>query len=107
MNAYNQQDYQTAIETLNEYLELVPTDYGIALYLGIAQMEIGKNSEAVVSFTMAQKDIKFAQQAQWYQALLYLKMNETSKAQEVLNEISTNNSHYQQQKAIQLLDKLN
>ena len=53
MNAYNQQDYQTASEKLNEYLGLMPTDYGIALYLGIAQMEIGKNNEAEASFTTA------------------------------------------------------
>jgi|GEM_PF-1653660 len=107
MNAYNQQDYQTASEKLNEYLVLMPTDYGISLYLGIAQMETGKNSEAEASFTIAQKDIKFAQQAQWYQAMLYLKINDTTKALNVLNEISSNNSHYKKQKAIQLLDKLN
>ncbi|CAN0497924.1 unnamed protein product [Scytosiphon promiscuus] len=106
MEAYNKGNYAMTIEILNSYLEKSPQDFGIALYLGIAQMEEGNNEMAVESFKTAKKSQKFKQQAQWYEALLYMKSNQTQKLKSSLIEISEDNQHYKNKKAKELLEKV-
>ena len=104
--AYNRQAYQAAADNLNEYLQLNPGDNRVALYLAIAQLELDLPAEAEKNFTRAQQDQSFRQQAQWYQALSYLKFDQTEKATVLLSEIAEENSHYRNEMATQLLQEL-
>ena len=107
MEAYNNEEFTTASEKLNDYLLNNNENKGVALYLGIAQMQIGKYSEAAISFGLAQQDVKFKQQAQWYEALLYVKSNQTEKARSLLEIIGKNTDHYQSENAQSILNELN
>lgn len=106
MEAYNHQQYALAEENLQEYLQQQPEQYGAALYLGIAQMEINKFDAAEASLQKASQDAQFAQQSQWYSALLYLKSQQLEKAKTTLQSISQNTQHYKSEEATDLLEVL-
>ncbi|UZR97806.1 tetratricopeptide repeat protein [Chondrinema litorale] len=107
MEAYNNEEFATASEKLNGYLVKNTENKGVALYLGIAQMQIGKYTEAASSFNMAQQDLKFKQQAQWYEALLYIKSEQLDKAKSLLQQISKDTQHYKSEEAVEILEELN
>ena len=106
MEAYNQGDFQNAASILNEYLELYPDNAGVALYLGISQMETGNFAAADQSFFKAQGDSSFSQQAEWYQMLGYLKANHVALAKAALEAIHQNPNHYRSQKAFEMLEHI-
>jgi len=106
MEAYNHQQYALAEENLQAYLREEPTHYGAALYLGIAQMELNQFDEAASNFDLALQDPKFAQQAQWYLSLLYLKSQQPEKAKTTLQAIAQNPQHYKSGTAAGLLGEL-
>ena len=106
MEAYNQQQYAQAAENLQAYLREAPSQYGAALYLGIAQMELNQFDEAESNFDLALQDPRFAQQAQWYRALLYLKSQQPEKAKAALQAIAQNPQHYKSGTAANLSEEL-
>lgn len=107
VDAYSRGDYRQCTDLLESYLEQRPNAHRVALYLGIAQMEIDQQQSAEASFQLAQEDPVFRQQAQWYQALSYLKFNKSEKARAILQAISENGAHYRHAEAAQLLKELN
>jgi len=106
MDAYNQGAYQECSDLLVSYLELNPEAYRVALYLAIAQLELNLQEEAELNFLKAQEDPVFKQQAEWYQALSYLKFSETKKAKVVLKSIANSKNHYRKNQADRLLKDL-
>ena len=106
LNAYNQGKYRECSDMLKSYLNLNPQDHKVALYLAIAQLEIDQKEEAEANFVRAQQDPVFKQQAQWYQALSYLKFSESEKAKALLEAISSTGGHYRKVEAQKLLEDL-
>ncbi len=106
LEAYNEGSYQKCANLLSQYLELNPTEYRVALYLAIAQLELNRREQAEENFLKAQRDGSFRQQAQWYQALSYLKYSETAKALELLDNIAVQAGHYRKEQAAQLVMEL-
>ena len=99
MEAYNQGAYQECSDLLASYLEVNPEAYKVFLYLAIAQLELNLQEQAEVNFLKAQEDPVFKQQAEWYQALSYLKFSETQKAIVVLESIVNSKNHYRKNEA--------
>ncbi|GJM28252.1 MAG: hypothetical protein DHS20C17_08870 [Cyclobacteriaceae bacterium] len=106
LEAYNSGAYKKCSELLGSYLKMYPDEHRVALYLAIAQLEINQKSLAASNFQRAQQDPVVRQQAQWYQALAYLKFSETTSAIEILKTISNTKGHYRQQEAKRLLKDL-
>ncbi len=106
MEAYSRGAYQVCSELLESYMQKRPDDHRVALYLGIAQLEINQQALAESNFQRAQQDSNFKQQAQWYQALSYLKFEDSEKARDMLNSIIASKNHYRRTQAQRLLDQL-
>lgn len=106
LEAYNDRSFQQCAELLSEYLKLNPAEHRVALYLAIAQLELGLQQAAEINFEKAQLDPAFRQQAQWYQALSYLKFSDIDKASQLLSLISAQDNHYRRQQASTLLKEL-
>lgn len=106
MEAYNQGAYQECSDLLASFLEVNPEAYKVFLYLAIAQLELNLKEQAEVNFLKAQEDPVFKQQAEWYQALSYLKFSETQKAIVILETIVNSKKHYRKNEAGRLLKDL-
>lgn len=106
MQAYNDKNYSTAINLLADYLEQNGTNRGAYFYLAISQLETGAFDDAEGNFRTAAEDPNFAQQSDWYRALLYMKQHRLELAKTTLKEIANNDSHYKRKDAGSLLDSL-
>lgn len=106
MDAYDNQNYQRAVSLLQPYLEANPNEMSAALYLGIAQMELSNYGEAESHLMEALNDPLYQQQADWYLALLYLRMDEVSKLSKTLQKIITMGDHYKEKEAREILGSL-
>jgi len=103
MQAYDASDYNRAVELLNQVDENVTATF----YTALSYVELKKYIEAEKAF---QKIIKqgnnlFVDQAEWYSALLKLKIGETEQARLAFIDISNSNSFYNI-KASRILVKL-
>ena len=105
MEAYSRKSYEECSSLLQSYLDQQP-DARVSLYLAIAQLELNQAQAAEANFIQARQDPIFRQQAQWYQALSYLKFSETEKAKDLLGEIVGQQGHYRNQEANKLLKQL-
>jgi len=106
MEAYNHEQYQLAAEYLKKYMFQAQTHHGVALYLGISQMELDKFEAAEENFRLAMKDAEFEQPAQWYLALLFIKSNQSEEAMVSLRAIVQDKEHYKYEAANTLAEKL-
>ena len=106
MEAYNNHQYEVAAQKLSSYLTQNSEKPGVALYIGISQMELNHMLDAIKYLDLAQQDPLFAQQAQWYLALLFVKNNQIDKARNQLSIISKNDDHYKRSEAKDLLRKI-
>jgi len=78
------------------------------LFQGIQSLRAGRPAAALVQLdSLANSPTpEFAQYAQWYQALAFLKQNKLSQARRMLNRIAADNTHMYQAQARQLLSEL-
>ncbi len=106
LEAYNAKKFDQCAQLLSEYLTLQPQEHRVALYLAIAQLELGQSDEAEANFQRARQDPDFEQQAVWYQALSYLKFGQQEQAVGLLNDISQREFHYRKDQALSLLAEL-
>lgn len=107
MEAYNAGDYAAAIGQLEAYRQAVPEDFRPFLYIAIAQAEQGDMEQADTNFKRAMEDSTYRQQAEWYQALTYLKVDQQTAAIQLFESIvSQNPVHYRQQEAKKILSLL-
>lgn len=104
---FNEQKYAEAIPLLDQSIASMDKDLGaIYLYKGISHMEIEQFDTAETTFnSLIESDLLDAQKGHWYKALLYLKNDELEKAQNTLQEITTNN-YYHKEKAAALFKAL-
>ncbi len=106
MKAYNEKDFEKAIELFSGLPQNLPQNELISLYTAIAMMETNQFESAksifqqLIDAESAQSDV-----AQWYLALTFLKSNDTENAKSLLHQIVTQNG-FQSKNASQLLKKL-
>ena len=75
------------------------------LFLGLSQLELGKNAEALDAFAKVSRASSSGQDADWYTALTQIKMEDLDNAKEMLAKIS-NSSSSKQKEAAEILEAL-
>jgi tetratricopeptide (TPR) repeat protein len=95
MNAYNQHQYQSAIESLTTYLRTKQHDLDleVQLYLGVSFLAKGESAAAlqqlIVFESIIQVDyLKYLQTpGRWYLGLAYLRLGQKAKAIAILRQL--------------------
>ena len=75
----------------------------VSLYLGMCHMLQGKDQQALEAFERVAPESIYIQDAYWYTALLYLKMDNKENAKTALQRIVDFPAHYKQSIAKELL----
>jgi tetratricopeptide (TPR) repeat protein len=102
--AYDQQDYVLAIQLFEK---LSVQDEAVLLYLGNSYLASGQPEKALLLFERVLNNYDvFDEQAEWYVAVTYLKLEEREKAREALQKVVARESSYKA-KALLILEKLN
>ena len=110
--AYNEQNYEEAIEHLNEYLETATNEQNVnevRFYLAVSQLATGDIANAKPSLAKLSKNSSsksYRDAADWYHALTFLKAKESKKARKELRKIARKTDHKYQEKARSILPKL-
>ncbi|MFC2151787.1 hypothetical protein ACFLSE_04595 [Bacteroidota bacterium] len=86
---YNRRDFHTASDYLTMVIKLDNTNYMSQFYLSICEIEKGnyRLAEKYLNELILNGDHIFVEQSYWYLALIYLKQNKISKAENVLNKM--------------------
>jgi len=107
MEFYNKGDYKKASSSFQAYLSDHPDDHDARFYAGVSQLAAGSPELAIIDFEkVIQANTIFREQAEWFLALGYLKINNTTAAKNFLREISQKQGHDYQEKATELLRQL-
>ena len=101
MKHYQRGNYKEASELFEKHVERKKENADLIFYKGIAQLKSGKEKQAKenLNYILDIKGVDFQQEAQWYMALTYLKMNDVDSAREILNKISETPGHPYRNKA--------
>jgi len=96
MECYQARDYSKALMLFEEVLETKQSDMALNLYSGISYMETEKYQNASQSFNkiIDNNDNLFVEQAKWYLAMCYIKIQDNNKAEKLLEELIEQNSYY-------------
>jgi hypothetical protein len=112
INSYNKEQYQDALNYLNEYYSKASENYktsDLKLYLALSNLFSNKSNEAVTFLTeiiSKENSGNYKEVAQWYLALAYLKLMKISESTDLLKKISETPTHAYQAKAKTLLPEL-
>ncbi|MEL6561725.1 MAG: hypothetical protein AAFQ94_26285 [Bacteroidota bacterium] len=104
---FESKKYKEAIPLFDEILSSQTGNVAtILIYKGISQMESDQLVEAISTFDqLIESNLLDASKGYWYKSLIYLKMGERQKAEEILEKIKSE-SLYNAVKASELLEKL-
>ena len=104
---YENGDYKAAYQQFEQALVVNEADLASRFYLGICALELNRFAvaEEVFSTVAADKNGTYAEQAEWYLALSYLKDGKRKKARRSLDKIIVAESSYSE-KAKALLGEL-
>ncbi|HBY54393.1 MAG TPA: hypothetical protein DEH15_18370, partial [Marinilabiliales bacterium] len=91
------QEYEAAIDLLNEVTSRNQNNSVAHFYTGVSLQETGKYQNAISEYhkVIINKDNLFIEQAQWYIGLCYLQTNENKKAYKQFKKIAENQGFYQ------------
>ncbi|MBK7409430.1 MAG: tetratricopeptide repeat protein [Saprospirales bacterium] len=107
LQAYAAQDYSRSISQLEEFLQANPNHLVSRFYLALAQMEEGREAEAIKNFSTVQMARQeYWEESSWYLALLYVKSNQPEQARELLNTLISPGSGRYYEQAKDLTSKL-
>lgn len=100
--------YNKVLEILTPKVATVTKNKAtVLLYKGISEMELEQFEKAHATFDqLIHSDLMDAPMGLWYKALLYLKVEDTEKAKEVLLQINASSSNYKYTEAKALLKEL-
>ncbi|NBP69962.1 MAG: hypothetical protein EBR30_19370 [Cytophagia bacterium] len=102
--AYDQKQFEEAEQLFNR---IDNKDVNILFYLGNCYIATKQPDKALPLFKNVLNDYNvFDEQAEWYIAVSYLKLEDREKAKETLNKIAASESSYKA-KALLILEKLN
>lgn len=106
--AYDQQKFEEAVPLLKSVLEDSLFAFRVTAHLafGIAQIEIGALEPALSSLDNVPNTSALGQEAQWYRALVLLRLGQIEDARKALEKITTDPAHYRKDKAEELLQQL-
>lgn len=104
MKSYADGDYQKVVSILSDNTSFPLTEQ-FRLYLGNSYLNLGNEQEALKQFQQISDDSKYSENANWYQALTYLKLKNAEKSSALLKEIVDFDGVYKE-KAQELLTKL-
>ncbi|SEK92276.1 hypothetical protein SAMN04487910_1482 [Aquimarina amphilecti] len=104
MKNYAQGNHDKVITELEENASLVSSEQ-LELYLGNSYLQVGKEKKALLQFEKINDNSQYYEDANWYQALTYLKLGETNTSLEILERIIRFDGIYKE-KAIQLKEDL-
>ena len=100
LQAYQQENYDQALVLFQQVLEK-RDDISAQMYSGISYMEIEKYRKANKSFqdVIKAKDNLFIDQAKWYSAMCYVKLDEIKNAKFLLMDLSQSSAFYKKKSA--------
>ena len=101
-------EYNKALEILTPKVATVTKNKAtVLLYKGISEMELAQYEKAHTTFDqLIESDLIDAPMGLWYKALLYLKVEDSEKAKELLLQINASSSNYKYTEAKALLEEL-
>lgn len=105
--AYDDGDFEVAKDYFTDYLAGKPDDVPARFFRGICFIEIGQLQAAMadLSSVLNSGDSFYKRPANWYLALVYLKLQNEDHARQLLQELAETSGDYQQQ-ATALLKEL-
>lgn len=106
--SYHQGDFQKASQLFQELLENDPYNMALKYYNGIANMETENYSLSISEFQdiIADNNNLYIEYAQWYLGLAYLVRGDEEEAKAEFGNIAGNESHYYNEEAKSILEKL-
>lgn len=107
MKHYESEKYDKALHEFNEYLATHPEEYEVLFYRGITYLKLEKPGKAIDDLTrVIDANLTLVDQAKWYLALAYVKINNIDAAVPLLDDLASGESaRSEQSKAV--LDQLN
>lgn len=107
LQKYNKQDYQSALNLLQEVISKDQNNMASHFYSGISLQELGKYKNAIEEYEIVviDKDNLFIEQAEWYIGLCYVQTREDKKALKQFKKIANGNGFYKE-KAVAILRKM-
>ncbi|WP_109299767.1 tol-pal system YbgF family protein [Aquimarina sp. AU474] len=106
---FNQEKYVEALRALESLKQKNPvkTDSQLLMYIGVAQLELGKHEEAINTFRkLLSSNTLDAAKAHWYLALSYLKIDNIKIAEQELEIMVNDTMNFKDEEAKDLIDKL-
>lgn len=96
MAAYEAESYTEAKDKLDRFLKESPEHEAANLYCGICALLNGEGEAALPHFDKASgsKDRRISEAAQWYRALVYVKLDRIAEAKELLQTISQGGGYF-------------
>ncbi len=96
LQEYELANYEKAKTLFLIVIESEPENIAAKLFIGISYMELDCVDEAIKSFNtiIESKDTYYSQQAEWYKALCYLKLNDEHETIEQLDGIIERKGYY-------------
>lgn len=86
---YSEENYEKVIPELNEFCSKNPNNQLFKVYLGNALLQTGQFEKAVIVFQSVKNDNINYENALWYSALSYVKLNKLSQASGILENLIT------------------
>ncbi|MEM6963452.1 MAG: hypothetical protein AAF573_01720 [Bacteroidota bacterium] len=106
--AYNEAAYPEAIQLMQDLVKNDSLNFRDRVYfhLGLSQIINDDLEDGIKSLDQVSKVSSYAQQAQWYAAMAYLKAADIPNTTMLLQEISNSKNHYKRKVAEEILLEL-
>lgn len=93
---YQNSDYSGSKDMLESYIADHPSDYNALYYCGVSYYFLNNYSDAITYLDKVVKNKNgiYYETARWYLALSHINLNETKKAEKILNEIVKDSSSF-------------
>ena len=108
MNLYSNKDFEKTIELLSTLVnepDFQFTNRG-KLYLGLSYLMANENQKAINNFNAVSSQSSYFQNAEWFKALSFLKMENTVEAKIAFQKIADQSRHFKQKEAKMILENL-
>lgn len=107
LQKYNNQEYQSALNLLNEVISNDQNNMASHFYSAVSLQELGKYKNAIEEYqvVVVDKDNLFIEQAEWYIGLCLIQTKEDKKAIKQFKKI-VNDKGFYEQKASAILRKM-
>ncbi len=108
MSAYSNQDFEKTIDLLSPLVNdqnFQFSDRG-KLYLGVSLLMTNEYQKAISTFDAIPSESSYFQNAEWFSALSFLKMENIIEAKNAFQKMANQPRHFKQEEAKTILEKL-